>query len=92
MYYFKGKKECDFIVKEKNKVTLAVQVSWTLNENNREREIQGLLEALEYCRISMGMILTNDGEERITKEDKTIRVMPVWKWLLEQGESSRRTK
>ena len=42
LFYFKEKNECDFIIKEKGKITQAIQVCYELNEDNNEREINGL--------------------------------------------------
>ncbi len=81
-YYFTGKRECDFITREKNKITLAAQVTWELNEGNQERELQGLLDALKYCRLNRGYIITFDQEEEIEMEGKKINIIPAWKWLL----------
>ncbi len=82
VFFFNEKRECDFVIKEKTRITQAIQVCWELNENSREREIKGLLEALDYFNLSEGMILTYDQEEKLVKEGKKIIVMPVWKWLM----------
>ena len=42
IFYFKEKKECDFLVKENNKITQAIQVCYKMDEENKEREISGL--------------------------------------------------
>lgn len=81
IYYYKNKRECDFIVKEGRKVTQAVQVSYQIN-GNREREIGGLLEAMGAFKLQQGLIITEnrEGKERI--KGKTIKYLPLWKWLL----------
>lgn len=85
VYYFSGKKECDFIIKEKTKVIKAIQTCYTLNDNNSEREIDGLLEAMKKFDFKKGMILTFDQEQEIKRDGATITVKPVWKWLLENS-------
>ncbi|MEK6939066.1 MAG: ATP-binding protein [Nanoarchaeota archaeon] len=82
VFFFNEKMECDFVIKEGAKITQAIQVCWELNENSREREIKGLLEALDYFNLSEGLILTYDQEEKLVKDGKKIMVMPVWKWLV----------
>lgn len=82
IYYFSGKNECDFLVKEKTRITQAFQVCYTLNADNREREINGLLEAMEKFSLKKGTIMTFDQEERIKKNGKEIIVIPLWRWLL----------
>ncbi|MBU0591043.1 ATP-binding protein [Candidatus Micrarchaeota archaeon] len=82
IYYFKGEKECDFLIKEKNKITAAIQVCYELNEDNKEREVEGLIEALQKFDLSKGLILTYDQDDVLKLSGKTITIKPVWKWVL----------
>jgi predicted AAA+ superfamily ATPase len=84
IYYHKGKQECDFIVLENGSVTCAIQVTADL-KNNKTREFGGLLEALTMYDLDEGIILTDDEEFEDMLENKKIKVMPVWKWLLEEA-------
>jgi len=84
IFYYKGKNECDFIIK-KGKILDTIQVCYNLsNEKTKEREIKGLLEAMDKFKIKNGIIITNnyDADEKINK--KTIKFIPLWKWLLEK--------
>ncbi len=81
IFYFQEKKECDFIIKDKEKISQAIQVCYTLNENNKDREINGLLEALEKFNLKEGIILTYKQDDEFKIKDKKIKVLPVWKWL-----------
>lgn len=83
VYYFQGKRECDFLVKSKNRLILAAQATIFLDESNREREVGGLLEAMDEYGIKNGLILVENGRETIKEGDKTIEVKPVWQWCLE---------
>lgn len=83
VYYFTNKHECDFIVVENKTVRSIIQVAWEVHENNKEREIEGMLTAMHDLKQKTGLILTFDQEEEITKDGKKIIVKPVWKWLLE---------
>jgi len=61
----------------------AIQVCWTLTTGNRERELRGLLAAMEKLSLSRGLILTYDEEESLpVAPEQRITIMPVWKWLL----------
>ncbi len=82
IFYFKGRGECDFVVKEKGKVTKAIQACYELHEDNKRRELDGLVEALEELRLPFGLILTHDQEDNFTIDGKSILVMPAWKWML----------
>lgn len=83
IFYYSGIKECDFLVTTNNLVTEAVQVCWNITETNRDRELNGLLEAMEKFKLKKGLILTNDQEEEIKVGDKLIIMAPIWKWLLQ---------
>ncbi len=83
VYYYSGKRECDFILKEGVRIKEAIQVCYELNEDNKEREINGLLEAMDKFKLKHGIILTYEQAKEITKDGKRIIVIPVFKWLLE---------
>ncbi|HAT73898.1 MAG: hypothetical protein US30_C0004G0003 [Candidatus Moranbacteria bacterium GW2011_GWF2_36_839] len=84
IFYFSDKKECDFVAVSKRKIESLIQVTDHLDANNREREIGGLLEAMEKYKLSSGLILTSDDDEEIILQNRTIIVKPIWKWLLEK--------
>lgn len=82
LFYFREKNECDFVIREKNQITKTIQVCFDLNEENKEREINGLLEAMEKFNLKEGLILTFNQEDKFKIENKTIKIIPAWKWLL----------
>lgn len=82
IYYFKDKKECDFVVREKNSITHLIQVCFDLSMNNQQREINGLLEAMSYFDVSGGTIVTFDQKDEFILDDKTIEVIPAHFWLM----------
>jgi len=85
IFYHLEKKECDFIIKDSSKVINAIQVSDTLsNKLTREREIEGLVDALETHGLSRGTIITSDTQEQLKVEKYSINIIPAWKWLLEE--------
>lgn len=81
VFYFDEKIECDFIARGENDRLSAVQVSFELNEKNREREINGLVKACKWLATNEGIIFTWDDEETFGAEGVDIKVIPVWKWL-----------
>ena len=83
VFYFKGDNECDFLVKEKNAIVNAIQVCYELTEDNKKREIDGLIEALEKFGLSEGLILTYDQQDALEISGKTIAVVPAWRWFQE---------
>ena len=74
-------RECDFIIKNRGSLE-AIQVCYNLNEKNKDREIDGLVDALEKFKLREGIILTFDQQAEIKIKGKIIKVIPVWKWLL----------
>jgi predicted AAA+ superfamily ATPase len=82
LYYFKDRRECDFIVKHGSQPMKAIQVCWELTERNKKREIDGLIDACNSLELSSGLILTYDQEEERKEKDLRISIFPVWKWLL----------
>ena len=81
IYFHKEKYECDFVIRKGNSIVEAIQVTHSLKEN-KEREINGLLEALNTYKLKEGLLLTADQEEEFIENNKKIVVKPVWKWLL----------
>ena len=66
----------------------AIQVTTSLaNHDTKQREIHGLLEAMQQYHLTTGLILTNDEEceEQIKLDNYSYKILiqPIWKWLLE---------
>jgi len=85
IFYHRGKYECDFLVREKDKITNAIQVCQTLfDEKTRERELRGLVEAMQEYNLKKAIILTAEEKETITIDNLSINVVPIWQWMLNQ--------
>ncbi len=87
IYFHKEERECDFIVRRQGAISEAYQVCTELyNPTTREREIAGLMEALQSYNLERGVILTEHQEENIELKinDKivSIHIFPVWKWAV----------
>jgi len=86
IYYYKTKNnfEVDFLVKDGNRVAELIQVSWDLtDENTKNREVRALKEAMNELKIKQAKIITYNETGKIKIDNKTINVIPAWKWLLE---------
>ena len=81
-YYYvsKNKSETDFVIPSEK---LAIQVCFELNEKNKEREINGLINAMKELKTKNGLILTLDQKQEIKHKEGRIIVKPAWQWLLE---------
>lgn len=82
IYYYKNKRECDFVIKQKTKIVEAIQVTDVLSAANRERELNGLTAAMESFDLKKGLIITRSQEEKFKTQGREIRVLPIYKWLL----------
>jgi predicted AAA+ superfamily ATPase len=81
IFYFKGKKECDFVIKERGSITAVIQVCYQINGDNKSREIDGLTEAVRFFGLDKGLLLTMNEEDLLKVDGLTIRLLPVWKWI-----------
>lgn len=85
IFYYKGKKECDFLIRKGLRISEAIQVSQSLdNPETVKRELDGLLEAMEKFKLKKGLIITESQEEERKIKGKKITIVPAWKWLLEK--------
>lgn len=82
VYYHKDKHECDFVVKRGETIAQALQVCYSFTGHTREREIAGLIEAMDEFKLSEGTIITDEMETVEKHGEKSIRFVPLWKWLL----------
>lgn len=82
IFYFQDKNECDFVIKEKDKIILTIQVCFDFNEETKTREIKGLIEAMNKFKLNEGLILTQNQKDEFMLDGKKIILKPVWKWLL----------
>lgn len=85
IYYHANKAECDFVVRKGTKIISAIQVCHSFDASNREREIKGLMEAINEFKLSEGLILTFEQADELAIEGKKIRIMPVSRWAAEKA-------
>ena len=84
IFYFREKYECDFVFRDKKRKMQAVQVCWKISDENQDREVNGLVEAMDKFKLKQGLILTNEQEDEFEINKKKIIVKPVWKWMQEK--------
>lgn len=81
VYYFSEKGECDFIVYEKDTIREVIQVCFSLNQDNLDRELNGLFEALEYFNVANGTIVTLNQNDRFERNGRIANVVPGAEYL-----------
>ena len=84
VFYFKNKNECDFILEHAGQITTAIQVCYQPSQDNLDRELDGLLEAISMFNLDEGYIISYNFEEQRQLGGVTIKIIPAWKWLLDE--------
>lgn len=82
IYYYKGEKECDFVVQTEDRISSLIQATWLLDAHNTTREVGGILEAVKATGCRNCLIVTYEQEKVIEAEGLSIMVVPAWKWML----------
>jgi predicted AAA+ superfamily ATPase len=90
IFYYTDKNgyECDFIVKPHEQPRCqpcCIQVCWELTTDDQDREINGLLAAMDFFDQKEGIILTYNTGDIVMTAGKRIDVIPAWKWALEMS-------
>lgn len=74
IYYYNKNYECDFIAKKEDK-TIAIQVCYELNDQNRKRELNGLLKL--PIEVDENYIITYNQNEEI----ESINITSFWEFF-----------
>lgn len=84
VFFYNDKVEVDFYLPERE---TAIQVCYNLNNTDGtfDREVQALVKLNKVLPCRKLMIITFDEERTLEMDDKTIEVVPVWKWLLNEN-------
>jgi len=83
VFYLRNGFEVDFLVPGQ----AMIQVCYKMDEPaTRKREISGLLKASVSHNVLEYFIITYDTEEIIQEKGIEIKVIPVWKWILNIAE------
>ena len=88
-YYLTRKKrqEVDFVVVDSSGTpAMAVQVCLDITqEETLQRELEGLTATANYFKIKDNFIITYNQEKDFSINGVSIKAIPAWKWMLEQG-------
>ncbi len=85
LYYYKGRKECDFLLTARQQVVVLLQVCLDISDvATRKREMEGLLAASAETGCDRLFIITAETEEEVVRDGKTVKIVPAWKWMLEE--------
>lgn len=81
IFFFNDKGECDFVVFDRSKTKQAVQVCYHIDDLNFERELNGLMEAMDALHLSEGTIVTMNQSDTFEKDGKRIKMVPAYQFM-----------
>ncbi len=81
--YFREQAECDFVVFEKGKCKMVIQVCEQLHNENKARETKGLLEAMDFFGLKSGIIITQKQKDILEFDKQTIQLIPANQFMME---------
>jgi len=82
VYYDANGYECDFVVKQGERIVDAIQVCWKLDEENKAREIKGLVSSMKKFRLKEGIVVNSDQKKEEEVEGMKIKYVPMIEFLL----------
>lgn len=85
IFYWKDhqQNEVDFVVKFGEKVTQLIQVCYSLEDPDvKKREVKALIMAANELKCRNLVIISDDEEGSEVIKGRTIKYVPLWKWLL----------
>lgn len=83
LFYYKNQGECDFVTMERGQLKEAIQVCLDVNEENFNRELFGVMEAMQDLKVNIGYIITMDQSDIIERDGLTVKMIPVHEFLTE---------
>ncbi len=73
VFYWRGKREVDFVVAKNFSPIALIQVTYAMGE----REVEAIVEAKPELKVDNAVIITWDYEGEV----KGVKAVPMWKWL-----------
>jgi len=89
--YWQGKiGEVDFVVRSGFKVQELIQVCWDPTEHETlERELRSLRRLMKITATKKATIITGNYEDKIQIGQKTVELIPYWKWENQKPKTER---
>jgi predicted AAA+ superfamily ATPase len=82
VFFYNKDIEVDFYIPDEY---TAIQVSYALDHDDGtfDREVNALLKITKVLTCNRLLIITRDTEQTLESDNKTIEIIPAWKWLLQ---------
>lgn len=82
VFFYHNGVEVDFYLPDAEQL---IQVSYSLDDpDTLRRETDALTKVAKHMNVNDLLIITRDEETVLEKDGKTIKVVPLWKWMLER--------
>ncbi len=82
VFFYHNGVEVDFYLPDAEQL---IQVSYSLDDpETLQRETEALTKVAKHLNVNDLLIITKDEETVLEKDGKTIKVVPLWKWVLER--------
>lgn len=82
VFFYHNGVEVDFYLPDAEQL---IQVSYSLDDpDTLQRETEALTKVAKHMNVNDLLIITKDEETVLEKDGKTIKVVPLWKWVLER--------
>ncbi len=85
IYYYKDYQdhEVDFAIKDGMRIKYLIQATYSSGKDEIEkRELNSLIKASNELKCDNLTVITWDYEDELNIENKKIRFIPLWKWLI----------
>jgi len=85
VFYYKTRNgyEVDFVLRESIRIKKLIQTCYDVEDySTKKREVKGLMEASNELKCKDLLIITWDYEAKEKYGNRTIKFLPLWKWLL----------
>lgn len=82
-YFAENGGEVDFLIKKGKTIVTLLQACYDVESfETKERETKSLLRASEKLKAKDLLVITTDYEDQEKIARKTVKFIPLWKWLL----------
>ena len=82
VFYFDNNAEIDFYVPDREP---AIQVSYSFldNPDTKARELGAFVKLKKFIPDAKCIVITDSEEAELEYENMKVKVIPMWKWMLE---------
>jgi predicted AAA+ superfamily ATPase len=84
LFFAKGRKECDFLITDREKAAALIQACWSIEKPETiKQEVDGLIQMADYFSCDNLIIVTASEDREMQVSGRLIKVVPAWKIMME---------